>query len=69
LRQTAGAAAKLLEGERVQFAAQLDQIVAEAKRRGKPEIIDRARASLVQPENPCDRAAAREEDWSRNLKF
>ena len=24
---------------------------------------------LVQPENPCDRAAAREENWSRNLNF
>jgi len=57
------------EAERSQFAARLDQLVAEAKRRGKPEIIDRARASLVQPENPCDRTAAREEHWSRNLKF
>jgi len=26
-------------------------------------------ASLVQPENTRDRAAAREEHWSRNLKF
>jgi hypothetical protein len=58
-----------VEGERVQFAAQLDQIVAEAKRRRKPEIIERARASLVQSENPCDRAAAREEHWSRKLKL
>jgi hypothetical protein len=57
------------EAERSQFAGRLDQIVAEAKRRGKPEIIDRARAALVQPENPCDRAAARDEHWSRNLKF
>jgi hypothetical protein len=57
------------EAERLQVAARLAQIVAEAQRRGKPEIIDRARASLVQTENPCDRAAAREERWSRNLKF
>jgi len=57
------------ETERLQFAARLAQIVAEARRRGKPEIIDRARASLVQLENPCDRAAAREEGWSRNLKW
>jgi hypothetical protein len=57
------------ESERLRFAARLDQLVAEAKRRGKPEIIDRARASLLQPENPCDRAAAREEHWSHNLKF
>jgi len=57
------------EAERLDFAARLDQIVAEAARRGKPEIIDRARASLVQPENPSDRAAAREEHWSRNLKL
>jgi len=35
------------ESERLQFASQLDQIIAEAKRRGKPEIIDRARVSLV----------------------
>jgi hypothetical protein len=40
------------EAERSQFAATLDQIVAEAKRRGKPEIIDRVRASLVQRETP-----------------
>ena len=57
------------KAERSQSASQLDQIVAEAKRRGKPEIIERARASLTQPENPSDRAAAREENWSRNLKF
>jgi hypothetical protein len=57
------------EANRLQCAAQVDQIVAEAKRRGKPEIIDRARASLTQPENPCDRASAREERWRRNLKF
>jgi NAD(P)-dependent dehydrogenase (short-subunit alcohol dehydrogenase family) len=50
------------EAERLQFAARLDQLVAEAKRRGKPEIIARARASLIQPENPSDRAAAREEN-------
>jgi hypothetical protein len=30
------------EAERSQFAARLDQLVAEAKHRGKPEIIDRA---------------------------
>ena len=35
------------ESERLQFASQLDQIVAEAKRRGKPEIIDRAKVSVV----------------------
>ena len=57
-----------VEAERSQFTDRLDQIVAEAKRRGKPEIMDRARASLVQPENPSDRAAAREERWSRNRK-
>ena len=57
------------EAERLQFTAGFDQIVAEARRRGKPEIIDRARASLVQPENPSDRVAAREEHCSQNLKF
>lgn len=57
------------EAERSRSAARLDQIVAEAMRRGKPEIIARARASLAQPENPCDRAAARERHWSRKLKF
>jgi hypothetical protein len=51
------------EAQRSQFAARLDQFVAEVKRRGKPEIIDRARASLVQSEHPCDRAATREERW------
>jgi hypothetical protein len=56
------------EAELSQFSARLDQLVAEAKRRGKPEIIERARASLAQPENPCDRAAAREENSARNLK-
>jgi hypothetical protein len=57
------------EAERSKFTDRLDQLVAEAKRRGKPEIIDRARARLVQPENPCDRAGAREDNWSRNLKL
>ena len=57
------------EGARPWFAARLDHFMAEAARRGKPELIDRARASLVRPEHPCDRAAAREENWSRNLKF
>ena len=57
------------EAERLAAAARLDQIIAEARRRGKPEIIDRARASLIQPENPCDRAAAREEHWFRNRKI
>lgn len=56
------------EAERPEFAALLGQLVAEAKRRGKPEIIDRARALLVQIENPCDRAAAREERWWGNRK-
>jgi hypothetical protein len=36
------------EAERLQFAARLDQLVAEAKRRGKPEIIlEVARPALL----------------------
>ena len=40
------------ETERLECASLLNHVVAEAQRRGKPEIIDRARASVVHPDNP-----------------